>query len=293
MRSVALVTAYGAVGLDEDEPLLLAALRRAGAAPTMVAWDDPTTDWSAYDIAVIRSTWDYARRHAEFLAWAAATSERTRLHNPLPVLRWNTDKRYLRELAAAGVPVVPTDWLEPGERVELPSTGEYVVKPAVSAGARDTARYTTADRKQAHAHAAGLLDAGRTVMVQPYLTGVDDAGETALLFLDGQLSHAVRKGALLARGRPVPAVLFTAESIQPRTPSAAQREVAAAALAATPAGDRPLLYARVDLVPGRDGRPLLLELEVTEPSMFLTTSAGAAQRFAAAIVAATADPAAR
>ena len=193
------------------------------------------------------------------------------------MLSWNTDKRYLAEIAAAGVPVVPTTFVAPGEPYEAPAY-EHVVKPTVSAGARDTARFAAGQSSLAHAQA--LLAAGRHVMVQPYVRAVDTVGETAVLSFAGTHSHAVGKAAVL-----VPTLADPHDvAITPRTPSAAELAVAAQVLAAAPFED--LLYARVDLVPGADGAPVLMELEVAEPSLFLSTSTGAVDRFATAIAAA-------
>ena len=286
---VALATAAALPQLDaEDGPPLLAALGRHGVEAEPAVWDDTTVDWAAYDLVVIRSAWDYAPRREAFVAWADAVSARTRLANRAEVVRWNTDKRYLRDLAAAGLPVVPTTWLEPADPVRLPTRGEYVVKPAISAGAKDTARYVAGDAAGA-GHAATLLAAGRTVMVQPYLAAVDSSGETGLMFVAGTYSHAVRKGPLLRLGGSFPAGLYAEEDIEPRSPSAPERDLAEAVLDAVPGGRRRLLYARVDLVTGPGGGPVLLELELTEPSLFLDCDPPAADRFAAAIAAAAAS----
>jgi hypothetical protein len=275
---------------DEDGPLLEAACVAAGLDTEWLVWDDPAVDWNSYDLAVIRSTWDYSPRKDDFVYWTGSVP---RLANPADVIGWNTDKRYLRDLAAAGVPVVPTTWIGPGETLQLPD-GEYVVKPAVSAGGRDTARYLPEHAELARAHVQRLLDGGRRVMVQPYLTAVDDAGETALAWCGGAFSHAVRKGAVLSGPDAEVDGLWREEQISPATATPEQLAVAEQALAAVPGGPDRLLYARVDMVPGPDGAPLLLELELTEPSLFLEHSAGAADRFAAAIVASlAASPQAR
>ena len=272
---VALVTAAQWPDLDDDGAELLAALGRAGVDGSPAVWDDPSVDWAAYDLAVVRSTWDYVPRRQEFLAWAVSVP---RLANPADVLAWNTDKRYLDELAAAGVPVVPTAFVRPGEPLRVPSY-EHVVKPTVSAAAADTVRFAAGEDSTAHATA--LLDAGRTVMVQPYQAAVDLAGETALLFFAGRFSHAARKAPVL-----VPDLLDPlAAAVTPAEPTPAELVVARAALSAVPFRG-PLLYARVDLVPGPDGSPVLMELELTEPSLFLDRAAGSADRFAAAVRAA-------
>jgi glutathione synthase/RimK-type ligase-like ATP-grasp enzyme len=242
-----------------------------------------TVSWARFDAVLLRSTWDYVERLPEFLAWCDNTAAITTLWNSADVVRWNTDKRYLGELAARGVPVIESHFLAPGDDVaKMPDFDEFVVKPTVGAGSRDAQRYVRAERAAALAHAQRLLAQGRHVLVQPYLPAVDTQGETALLFFEGQFSHAIRKGPLLRRGEGPTDALFAAEQIQARTPSAAEREVAAAALAALPFGVLP--YARVDLLPSDRG-PQLLELELTEPSVFLPYGEGAATRFAAALAA--------
>lgn len=280
---VALVTAAPARHLDADLDPLVAALAACGVPADVVVWDDPAVPWAAYRLVVVRSTWDYVARHAAFLAWAEAVAGVTELANPAPMIRWNTDKRYLRDLGQAGVPVVPTVFHEPGQPVHVPPI-EVVVKPAVSAGAADTGRYPPARRDEAVAHVEALLAAGRVAMVQPYLGAVDDTGETALVFFDGVFSHAVRKGPILVPGVDMVEGLYAEEDITPRQPAPAELAVAEQALAAVPAALGLPLYARVDVVPGPDGDPVVLELELTEPSVFHAHGPGSADRFAAAIV---------
>lgn len=286
---VALVTCADLPDLDPDDRLLRAPLTDRGVVVETVAWDAPGVDWAAYDLAVLRSTWDYAPRRDEFVAWAATVP---RLVNPADVVAWNTDKRYLDELSAAGVPTVPTTWVAPGQPWTPPERGEYVIKPAVSAGSLDSGRYDLADpehRRLAAAHLARLGAADRLAMVQPYLDAVDTAGETALLFVVGSggptFSHAIRKGPMLAGPDRSTEGLFRAEEIDPRTATPEQVAVAERTLATVPGGPERLLYARVDLIPGPDGTPVLVELELTEPSLFLGHAAGAADRLADAIVA--------
>lgn len=279
---VALVSCRALPLGDEDGPALQAACVAAGLDTEWLVWDDPAVDWTSYDLVVVRSTWDYAPRRDDFVAWAESVP---RLANPADVIRWNTDKGYLRELTELGLPVVATSWLSPGQDVVLPRDREYVVKPAIGAGGRDTARYRPEHAELAYEHARRLLAEGRQVMVQPYLPGVDEVGESALLYCGGQFSHAVRKGPLLTGPDPEVAGLYRDEEIEPREPSAAERKVADHALAAVPGGPERLLYARVDLLPGPDGDPLVLELELTEPSFFLEAAPAAADRFAGAIAA--------
>lgn len=280
--AVALATCATLPDLDPDDRLLLEPLEQAGLAPTPAVWDDPTVDWAAFDLVVVRNTWDYAARRDEFVAWARRVP---RLANPAPVVEWNTEKRYLRHLDAAAVPVVPTTWVEPGEEWTPPEQGEWVVKPAVSAGSRDTGRYDCSDasvRTLAAGHVARLQAAGRIAMVQPYLGSVDTYGETALIYLGGEYSHAIRKGPMLRGPDHGVAELYVQEHITPRTPSPAQRAVADAALRAVPFPPADLLYARVDLLDTGAG-PVVIELELAEPSLFVGTAAKAPGKFAAAV----------
>ena len=281
MPKLALATAIASFALDEDLPPLMAACAEAGIDATPLAWDDPTVSWARFDAVLLRSTWDYMDRREEFLAWCARVAAIVPLWNAPDVVRWNTDKRYLAELARAGVPVIPSHFLAPGDDPNaLPALDEFVVKPTIGAGSRDCRRYVAAERDLATAHAAALLEQGKHVLVQPYQLAVDEHGETALLFFGGEFSHAIRKAPLLQRHAEPTRALFAPERIGARTPSAAELDVARRVLAALPFG--PLPYARVDLLPSADG-PQLLELELTEPSLFLAYGPGAADRFVAVL----------
>ena len=284
---IALVTAIAAFSLDDDLAPLQQALEKAGVQAPIVAWDDSTVSWSRFDAALLRSPWDYAERLPEFLGWAERTSKQTRLLNPLEVIRRNTDKHYLADLAKLGLSVVPSEFAEPGDSAagaladflkKFPEAAEFVIKPAIGAGSRDAQRYGREQAVEAAEHIKRLLDGKRSVLMQPYLASVDVAGETALMFFDGVFSHAIRKGALLQRDEGPTRALFAPEKITARTPGADELALAKAVLAALPGG--PLAYARVDLIRAADGSPCLLELELTEPSLFFPFDKGAADRFA-------------
>lgn len=276
---VALATCSAFPDGDTDDAGLPAAI---GGDVTFAIWDDPAIDWSSFDLVVVRSTWDYQERRDAFLAWARGIGER--LVNPPEVLAWNTDKRYLHELAAAGLPVVPTTLVALGSEFTAPAD-EYVVKPTVSAGSRDTARFRADEGERAAALVAAIHAGGRTAMVQPYVASVDARGETALLFFDGAFSHAIHKGPLLRPGAAPTSEVFAAETIEPRTPSDAELAVAQRILedVAQRLGTGPPLYARVDLVEDAGGAPLLLELELTEPSLFFAGDAARLARYGAAV----------
>jgi glutathione synthase/RimK-type ligase-like ATP-grasp enzyme len=279
--TIAFVSAASFRDLDDDLPLLLDAAAQRGIEAEIAIWDDPAVDWSAYDSVIVRSCWDYINRRDEFLAWTASVPN---LHNSHDVISWNTDKIYLRQLEAAGVPIIETRWdIASGD--DIGEHDEWVVKPTVSAGSRDTARWTSRD--DVYAHSAELVAAGRTSMTQPYIASVDDEGETAMLFFGGTFSHAIRKGAILAKGEGVRQDRDgRGENPLAREPSDAQHAIAAQALAATDeilGRSAGLMYARVDLVTAADGSPLVIELELTEPSLFLPWSNGGAERLVDAI----------
>lgn len=278
---VALVTAEAARSLDADLPLLGAALERLGVASEVVVWDDPTIVWGRFARIVVRSTWDYPGRLDAFLAWVAGTAELGPLDNPEQLLRWSLDKRYLADLEARGVAIVPTRFCAPGQAPTLPDR-PFVIKPSVGAGSVGVVRFVPGEQAQAHEHVARLHAAGRVAMIQPYLAAVDQRGETALVYFAGRFSHAIRKSAILVEGLKMVDGLYAAETITATVPTPAELALAEAALAATPG--RPL-YARVDMIPGDDGAPRVLELELCEPSLFLEHGEGAADRFAAAIAA--------
>lgn len=290
---VLLATAAGAWELDEDAPALLDALRGAEVAAAPAVWDDPTVDWASAPLVVVRSTWDYARRRDEFLQWADRVASLTTLHNPPAVLRWNTDKRYLSDLVCAELPVVDTVFLDherrPDEvatalRAEWECAADLVVKPAVSAGSKDTGRFGPDDLEDAVALVSSIAASGRTTMVQPYLGAVDSSGETGLVYFDGAFSHAFAKGALLTDRGVAEHGLFALETIEPRHATTDELRLADEVVAHTVErfGDVPL-YARVDLLRGDDGTPVLLELELAEPSWFLATDPASSGRAAAAI----------
>jgi glutathione synthase/RimK-type ligase-like ATP-grasp enzyme len=272
--------------LDEDGAPLIGALAELGIEARPAIWDDGGERWSTFDLVVLRCTWDYVEHHQRFVSWAWSVP---RLVNRAPVVEWNTDKHYLADLARAGVPTVETVFLEPGiaREGEVPFADRLrVVKPVVSAGSRDTARYGPADTAAARNHVDELLAEGRSVMVQPYLHHVDVAGETALIYLDGDFSHAVGKAALLTGPERHADGLWRPEAISPRVASDEERAVADRTLAAVAAlveGGDDLAYARVDLVHDQGGCPVVLEVELTEPSLFLGYDDRAPHRLASSI----------
>ncbi|WP_447003113.1 ATP-grasp domain-containing protein [Saccharothrix isguenensis] len=268
---------------DADDGALVDVLADVGVPASWAEWGAPVDA----DLVVLRSTWDYPERLPEFLAWCDAEPK---LVNPASVVRWNTDKTYLVELADAGVPVVPTAVAEPGF-TDWPD-GEFVVKPTVGAGSRGALRVPAGDHEAAAAH---LTTLDVPALVQPYQANVDASGETAMVFFGGQHSHAFTKGAMLtADAEYDESGLYVVERLSGASPSPAQRRVAEdvmdAAAELTGLRRNDFLYARVDLVPGADGAPLLLELELVEPSLgFRQADATAPLRFASAVRAALAQ----
>jgi hypothetical protein len=262
------------------------AARLTGAE--FVPWDDPAVDWEAYDRVILRSVWDYSRRADEFLGWCAAVGPE-RLRNPPDLVAFNVDKRYLGELAA---PTAPTAFVGAGD--PLPElVGEVVVKPNVSAGARNTGRFGPG----AHAGALALIEriraSGRVALVQTYLAEVDRSGETAIVFIAGELSHVLHKRPVL-RGEGVApvapgpmgvaAAMLEDDLVARGAADAAQRDFADAVLAEITERFGTPLYARVDVAADADGRPVLMELEAIEPCLYFDLAPGSAERFAAAVL---------
>lgn len=278
---LAWVTTAAARGRDEDEPLALAELRRRGVRVDVLDWDDPGVRWGDYQRVVLRSAWDYPERLAEFRAWLGAVREVTDLRNPIDVVEWSLDKHYLADLAEAGVPIVPSAFVEPGDPFEPPS-GEYVLKPAVGAGSRDAASYGPGHAAVAVAHVRRLQERGASVIVQPLLPSVAVDGEWPLVFFAGEYSHAASKRVTLPQAGSVDD-LFATETNVPHVADAGQLAVANAAIDLINRRFGAPLYARVDLVRDDAGNPCVLELEMVEPSLFLAEGGpGAVERMAAA-----------
>lgn len=279
--TIAIATCEWHPQLDADNGMLLAALQEQGASVDVVPWSAPGPGgWDGYDAVIVRETWDYSWRLPEFLRWTAARGDG--LHNPPDVIAWNADKRYLFDLARAGIPAIAGEHLAPGARFD-PPPGRFVVKPTVSGGARDTAVYDDTGHDPARAHVARLQAGGRDILVQPYYASVDHEAETAVVFLDGRLSHCMRKGPLLALGEPPSEEPFAAEDMRPRDGDPDVLALAHRTWELATARFGPLLYGRVDILRNDAGEPAVLELELIEPSLFLDFTPGSAEVLAAAL----------
>lgn len=278
MSLVYLATCAALPNLAAEDAPLLSALRELEVRAEVVVWDSPTVDWARADLCVVRTTWDYHLKRPAFLAWARRVAQQCRLLNPLSVIEWNSEKTYLRDLADRGFPSIPTEWLSQGEAIDLPDLlstrgwNEAVVKPVIAASAYQTLRVNEATRGDAQRHLDQLLEE-QGALVQPYLSSVETNGERALVFIDGEFSHAVRKSPALATNGSA------RKAVSPVTVSIEEYQLASR-LVQTIA---PLpLYARVDLVQG-DAGWLVMEFELVEPSLYLDGSAAGTARFARAI----------
>ncbi|WP_133740787.1 ATP-grasp domain-containing protein [Actinorugispora endophytica] len=293
MNRIALVTDEASLPIDYDMPLLLDACQETGLKAETCSWEDPGVHWRGFDAVLLRSPWSYVERLPDFLAWCESVTALTRLFNPLRVSRWSLDKHYMADLSAHGVPVVPSGFVGPGADpfpawrgflAEHPGAGEFVVKPTVGAYSKDVRRFTRSSEPEAVRHVSRLLDKGRHVLLQPYVESVDRDGETDLVYFSGVYSHAIRKSAMLMPDGTVNVPTF--ESRRAREATEDERAVASAALDAAVSHlglRRPLLYARVDLIRGADRSPVVLEVELCEPSLNLSFAEGSALRFARAL----------
>jgi glutathione synthase/RimK-type ligase-like ATP-grasp enzyme len=270
---VALATCIALPEPDPDMEPLLGALRSAGVKVKAMGWDDPYADFAQAPLTIVRSTWNYSEQHAKFLRWVDDVALRSDVWNTPATIRWNTHKSYLLDLEAKGVPVVPTHLLERGDKTPLAEVlrargwSEVVVKPAVSGGSRMTKRVRPGDDQAGEAHLRALATR-EDVLVQPYQASVEGHGERAIITVDGHPTHAVRK---------TPRFVGDPEQVSEAMPIEADEEaLARQALAAAPG---PLLYGRVDMARGEDGKPRVMELELVEPSLFFRQSPDALARY--------------
>ena len=296
MTKVAIASCAGMPEGFADDELLAGELSARGIEASILAWDDREVDWDRFDHIVIRSTWDYSPRREQFVAWAESIGER--LHNPVALIRWNSDKHYMSDLAVAGISVVKTWFVRPGGALpEL--NGEIVIKPTVSAGGRDTGRFRSGD-PGAVSLLEAIHDGGRVAMVQPYESSVDTAGERAVVTIDGEFSHALRKGRVLRPDEVAPVresdtgaaeVMYDPGLVTASEADDDEIELALRVVAHVQErfATRPL-YARIDIVRNRDGAPMVLELEAIEPCLYLEQADGAAGRLAAAIERRVSEP---
>ena len=278
-KNLALVSASELSHPDSDLLPLVSALQQLNINAEVVAWDDDI-EWSAFDAAIIRSTWDYHRRREEFDHWLTRVSQQTRLWNPPELIRWNSDKRYLADVAAKGLPVVPTTVVNRNEHMwqrQLAEIGsDIVVKPSVGAGSHGVQRFT-GQHEAALNYLRALIESGETPLIQPYLTNIDTHGEVGLVTAVGVLSHSFRKEAILTGDVQWSSDGHVLEVISAHTPSESELELCDRVLALLPE----TAYARIDMLPTDDG-PVVSEIELIEPSLFLEVDTGAANRIAAA-----------
>jgi len=263
---------------DDDEDLLLAALRVRGVDARMAAWNDPRELWDEPIPTVIRSTWDYVQHFAAFDAWLGRAAAAAPLWNPLEIVRANLHKRYLLELEARGIAIVDTELVERGARTTLSSIrsargwADVVVKPEVGAASYGARRFRAHDVAAGEAHLAALAAQG-DVLVQRYEPSVEGHGERAITWIDGEFTHAVRKSPRFDDGSER---VSDAMVIEPDELDLAQRVLAPIA--------PDLLYARVDVARGGDGRPRVMEVELVEPSLFLSHHPPALERLVQGLV---------
>jgi glutathione synthase/RimK-type ligase-like ATP-grasp enzyme len=279
---IALATCEELPDLDPDDQPLVDLFHKIGIEATPAIWSDSTIDWAGFDQIIVRNTWDYTNQIEEFLTWVK--THQSRIQNSYEIILWNSNKIYLKDLAGAGFPIVETQFVTDlrGEW-EQPLIGDFVVKPTISCGSRDTMRVRPSDpggTSRAHELIERIVSQGKTAMVQPYLMTVDEIGETALLFIGGEYSHAIRKGPLLVPNMEGEKEhgLFVKEDISPREPKPEQRELATAVMDYVSQRFGSPLYARVDLLEDSQGKPVILELELVEPSMFFATAPESAVR---------------
>jgi glutathione synthase/RimK-type ligase-like ATP-grasp enzyme len=275
--------------VEADEGPIVAAFERAGVAAEWAVWDDPTVDWSRFGGVLIRTTWDYVDKIDRFRSWATEVDAATELWNPAAVVRWSSHKRYLPALAAVGVTVVPTWFVERSTTLDVGALPDdvghgFVVKPAEAVGSIGLSRWGGDERGRRDAvTAAAALRADGDVLVQPLLPAITTEGEVSIVVVDGEVSHAVRKVPAPGdiRSQPEYGSFVEAVAVGDDHRSLARDAIAGAVeLVGVDADD--IVYARVDCV-DHDGRPHLMELELIEPDLYVGYDDGAADRVVAAV----------
>ncbi len=279
---MALITSEAFADLYEDDRLLVPALADLGIGSAPAVWSDTSIDWASFDALVMRSPWDYFERVTEFRAWLdARIAEGVPLCNPREVLDWNFDKRYLQDLARAGVSVVPTICIAANEKADIVALAnargwnDIVVKPTIAGGGYRILRFRLEEFDRYASDIDKTLE-DRGVLVQPFLPEIQSGGELSLLFFDGAFSHAVCKRPKAGDYRVQFQFGGTNENAR------VSEELVLEARLCIEHAPAPTVYARVDGVV-RDGSFLLMELEIFEPLMFLERHPGAPARFARAI----------
>jgi glutathione synthase/RimK-type ligase-like ATP-grasp enzyme len=292
LRRVAVATCASIPHLTDDDRLLIPALAERGISALPLVWDDDTVEWRNFDAVLIRSTWDYHLKPQQFFAWIdRLESLGVRLVNPAPVLRWNAEKTYLRDLEAAGITVVPTRWVERGEHTPLLAilreTGwtRAVVKPSIAATAYRTWSTDPVSASADETRFRELVADGR-VLVQPFLEAITNEGEWSLIFFGGTYAYSVLKTP--ASGDFRVQNDFGGRSLVRAADSALVAQ-AASVLDAAPFRTSDLVYARVDgcVV---EGRFVLMELEVLEPALFLGIDPDGMHKFLSHVTSTVSSP---
>lgn len=275
---IALATCVNLPEPDLDFRPLARALQERDCDVDNVAWDsDPVS--REYDAYVLRSTWNYYRAPERFLRWIDERASTSRLINPRDIVHWNLDKRYLTDLNHDGVPIVETVWFDPGQAADALADvsrrrgwDRFVVKPVISAASFGTRSFGSHELSAAIDFLAGHLSS-RSMMVQPFMSSVENVGEKSIVWIDGQVTHAWIKRPRFAGDH---------ESAQP-TPDISDEDRAVVERALNRFRGE-ALYARVDLMYDSLGKPCLSELELIEPSLYFDFSPLALSRFADAVV---------
>ncbi|MCF7506328.1 MULTISPECIES: RimK family alpha-L-glutamate ligase [Vibrio] len=278
-KKVALVSDSDSLAVDYDMPYILDAFKRTDVEVDVIFWDSPNHDWAMYDVVVLRSPWTYMEKIEPFIEFCQQVENCSVLLNPLSVIRWNSDKSYLKQLEKQGVPIVPTEIIYSETEIQAAVANlqdnywkvhEVVIKPTVGAYSFGVIRLSIEDLDKITQHVRYLLGLGKGVIIQPYLHTIEEHGETNMIYFDHTYSHAIKKEPLLAqRGETkTPDMEFR----KLKEANSEEKALAKRILRLVQSNlglSQPLLYARLDFIEGKNGRPLLLELEITEPSLSL------------------------
>lgn len=292
-KKVALVSDSDSLSVDYDMPLIIDAFKRTHVEADVIFWDNAHPDWSMYDVVVLRSPWTYMEKVKPFIEFCQKVEQSSVLLNPLSVIEWNSDKSYLKLLEKQGVPIVPTEIIYSETEIQAAlaslqdsewEINEVVIKPTVGAYSFGVVRLSIDNSEKITQHVRYLLQLEKGVIFQPYLNTIEKHGETNMIYFDNTYSHAIKKEPLLAeRGNQKPDMEFrTLKDANSEEKALAKRilDIVQSNLELS----KPLLYARLDFIEDKNGMPLLLELEITEPSLSLPLTPKSVDFFVRSII---------
>ncbi|MEZ8853831.1 RimK family alpha-L-glutamate ligase [Vibrio cyclitrophicus] len=293
-KKVALISDSDSLSVDYDMPLITDAFKNTDVQADVVFWDESNPDWSMYDAVVLRSPWTYMEKIQPFIEFCQNIEKNSVLLNPVSVIEWNSNKNYLKQLEAQGIPIVPTEIIYSVTEIHHAldriqkcdwDVKEVVIKPTIGAYSFGVVRLSVKDIDKIRKHVTYLLELDKGVIVQPYLHTIEEHGETNMIYFNNTYSHAIKKEALLSQHGETKTPDMEYRKIKEASDEEKALAIRILNLVQSSLGlNEPLLYARLDFIEDKNGQPLLLELEITEPSLSLPLTPKCTHMFVQSII---------